>query len=512
MRLLLELGADPSTAIFSAVFFGDGTAVRMLLEYDCRIFRNYSTQYPPQSAWNSPFEGNTRKAPVDSVLEFSLWRYVYSNNRSQCPHNSRMPSIRKAIVDYIAHSRRKLAEMALSKIPMAELHDLGWVGWDTAVDNAAVPICKKLNQLGVEVPHSLTPGRYKTVYHMRYLDTSTADRLYDAGFHDLDVEDEKGWTPLLLSCSGLHHMECLDSSDPLPLWYLDHGVTPRPTAASQGTTHIHLLAHRFRHYPRYYCPSSAKYLRLSAMIARFAVACPGTALTLPDQCHCPCSASGCLPSTIFLKQQGAARSLSQPLYWAAKCAHLRQAFSVGDPANGPEPEQTRIIHSAAARLEMFERLGITHTCCSSRTRGTATAADTEDTHAIWDEESELIGYLADWMDLFYKLEAKYTSDAENNVESDGESGGGHGNTYMLFWESWWTALEKFMPERPWVQRGDGGKTSWQQDGDDEFLGIVRNYGPDGVAVCGEVGFAFERLRRCQAEWEVLSTVEWDVFQ
>ncbi|KAF9633043.1 hypothetical protein BFW01_g3906 [Lasiodiplodia theobromae] len=425
-----------------------------------------------------------------------------------------MPSIRKAIVNYIAHSRRKVAELALAKIPMAELHDLGWRGSNIVIDKAAVPICKKLNQLGVEIPHSVRPGRYKTVYHMRYLDTSTADRLYEAGFHDLDVEDDEGWTPLLLSCSGLHHMESLDSSDPLPLWYLDHGVTPRPTAASQGTSHIHLLAHRFKHYLRYYHPSGAKYLRLSATISRFAFASSGIALTSTDQCHCPCSESGCLPSTIFLKQQGTARSLSQPLYWAAKYSHLRQAFSLDDPEHSPKLEQIRTIHSAAARLEMFERLGITHTCCASPTGGTTATADVEDTHAIWDEESELIAYLNDWMDLFYELERNYKSDAE----SDGEGGGDDGNDTFMFWDSWWTALEKFMPERPWVryhvcgdgERGDSGKACWQQDDDHEFLGIVRNYGPDRVAVRGEVGFAFERIRRRQREWEVLSAVEWYV--
>ncbi|OJD37903.1 ankyrin repeat protein [Diplodia corticola] len=509
MRFLLESGADPSTAIHSAVFFGNAAAVRMLLEYDCTIFRDYSAQYPPQSAWYSPFEGDPRKAPVDSVLEYSLWKYVYSNDSKRCPNNSSMPSIRRALVNYMAESRRKLAKLALLKIPRAELYKLGWDASETIIDKAAIPICKRLEQLGIKVPRSLKPGRYATAYHMRYLDTSTADCLYQAGFHDLDVEDDQGWTPLLLSCSGHRHKESLDSSDPLPSWYLDHSVIPRATAASSnGTTHLHLLAIRFRHHLRHPSPSAPDpqhRLRLSTTLARFCTSTPSTPLISPDRCRCPCSPSGgCLPPTLFLKRQ--------PLSWPHKSDHLHALFSRSLAAGTPNP--IRPFHFSAANVELFERLGLTHTCCGGGGKCNSVDDDDDDRSAIWDEESELIACLRDWMRLYAELEAEHCCAAA--AEQQGDADGGSAD---VFWDAWWMAVGKFVPERPWVrsgQRGPGDRAAgWRRDGDvcDGWPGGEGQggYGPDAVAVRAEVGFAVGELRRRRGEWEVFGGLGGDVF-
>lgn len=483
MRYLLEAGADPSTAIHPAVFFGDEEAVEILLEYDCAIYRDYTVQYPVQSAWHSPFEGDARRAPVDSVLEYSLWSYLYSNGWDRCPKISNMPSIRKRIIDYIAESRKKLGELARSKLPRSEWGKLGCDG-DVVVDQTAASIVKRLQQLGVAITRRMLSGRYKTVYHMRYLDSATAEFLYEAGFQDFDVEDEHGCTPLLLCCTGMLHKESLDSGDPLPSWYLEHGVSLHTPVSIGKTTHLHLLARRYRYYLRRYHPSNENFPRLAETFRHLASL---VNLTSPDDCRCLCSSLGCLPSTILLKAQSIRKNNTKPLDWDSKYVYLHALFLGNIPH-----EQLRQIHAAAARLEIFERLDMTHTCCFgvlSRNNGDSIIEDHED---IRDEEGFLALHLEEWMEVYHHLEEIFSKD------------------FSLFWEAWWDALSKFMPERPWYKvPAEGEKAYWAQDSSYDYPGITE-YGPDRVQVHTEMEFLMEQLYKRQNDWMEFAHIECDV--
>lgn len=78
-----------------------------------------------------------------------------------------------------------------------------------------------------------------------------------------------------------------------------------------------------------------------------------------DACQCFCSVAGCLPSRLFLQPEGPHDYLS----WTPRAILDKRLFLWFELCQLSEDQEARYVEDAV-RLEVFTRLGMTHTCCA----------------------------------------------------------------------------------------------------------------------------------------------------
>ena len=141
---------------------------------------------------------------------------------------------------------------------------------------------------------------------------------------------------------------------------------------------------------------TTKHLHLASRIAGLC----GT--SCQDDCRCACSSGGCTP-TSFLLRAVTRRWCKKEDYFSSWCQSL-----------GLSTDAIELCCLEFARLETFERLGITHVCCKINTRSLPVISDPmpQDTiEEIQDEESEIIDQLKSWMNLYEEERADFQGSA-----------------------------------------------------------------------------------------------------
>ena len=118
-----------------------------------------------------------------------------------------------------------------------------------------------------------------------------------------------------------------------------------------------------------------------------------------DGCRCACSPQGCTPTSVLL------RRASQSWY------EKEDLFSSWCRLVDLSPDAIETCCFEFARVETFERLGITHVCCEIK-RWRVSEPMLQDTiEEIQDEESEMIDQLEAWMVLYEEERAKFEGSA-----------------------------------------------------------------------------------------------------
>ena len=98
----------------------------------------------------------------------------------------------------LVHRRNRLFNLARENISRSS-HD-AMTQVDRVLDHRMSEIVQALNDAEVPIPPALMsqPERQNTVYHTRILTADLAEKLYKAGFKDVDEYDVHGWTPLMI--------------------------------------------------------------------------------------------------------------------------------------------------------------------------------------------------------------------------------------------------------------------------------------------------------------------------
>lgn len=305
----------------------------------------------------------------------------------------------------MSHCREVLSQLGLKHLPpgtplhnhLLEIRQQG-----TVLDEFAFETWKALKARAVEVPEYLWPGTRKSVY-FELMDTPNtrlhgavmvALLLYEVGFKNLDIVDERGWTPLLLAYSYGEG----DAAEIL----LKKGA--RQDLDCQWA----------------YARSNVKHERIPVNILTEAFPLQR------DTCSCYCSPSGCLPLVRSLKHRKN-RPMIRKTCRDALCEILSNV--------SPESKETYFFE--VSRFEVFERLGMAHTCCkdSVGSPGQISMQDyiagrnlaAEDIEEMKEEDKELLPVLLEYMKLFKKLRASFK-----------------GSTHD-FQRVWWVALDLLLP-------------------------------------------------------------------
>ncbi|OBT62843.1 hypothetical protein VE03_07596 [Pseudogymnoascus sp. 23342-1-I1] len=105
-----------------------------------------------------------------------------------------------------------------------------------------------------------------------------------------------------------------------------------------------------------------------------------------DNCRCPCSSKGCSPSSLLARLE---LRCSQGNYWLLEWLLILK-----------EQMDTGITQQALLdiiRVKKFNKLGMTHTCCSQRTSPPFDISTNKDNAEVSDREKDLIQKLEDFM-------------------------------------------------------------------------------------------------------------------
>lgn len=304
LKYLLDWGVDSRPALIMALEAGLSSALSLLVTYDCPAF--FMVPF-----W-TPFW--TRKEHETSLLA----PHAYSD------------STLRIVLPHVARTRRLLSEHGLRLLPESwERHHLQRItSRGVLLDRHALAIWNALESGNHHPPAFLWPGTAVTVYHtltkfgVYDCDVKTmAECLWEAGFRDINVADSEGNTPIDFAFSRCLFDTCT--------FFLSKGAQPPPDALWMSIRSLPSTNSLDVAPPRW-------------MTKRFPP-------LDHDGCTCFCSVSGCTPASLLVRRRA--------------LGHLPQRRIIDMFARTLPPGLREECHMAHMRLEIFERLGMGHTCC-----------------------------------------------------------------------------------------------------------------------------------------------------
>ncbi|KAK8227777.1 hypothetical protein BKA81DRAFT_346525 [Phyllosticta paracitricarpa] len=337
---------------------------------------------------------------------FPLFRFIlFSSNRSDpliTPGDS--PGVRNFLFGYASEIRNELAQIGIQFLPQEawerqHLENLQRTG--SLVDEYALDVWKALESSQL-IPHSkleyLWPGNRKSVYSYSvhgFNDVSEdhLQSLYDLGFHEVDIMEEDGSTPFLSACSSFNIG--------LTTWLISKGARMDPVGPWYA-----VRVFDGRHW------FGRDHGQLSGRIWMTSLA-PNVSC---DTCLCFCSTSGCTPTAVLVR-----KGLME--YVVRRC--FAKAFTQTFPSIARRASLREVC-----RLEIFERLDMTHTCCRPNISEDYKwmPLDEDEAAAIQEEETGLNATLDACMALFERLLVRFPG------------------RLITFVRAWWAALDLFIPQ------------------------------------------------------------------
>lgn len=254
----------------------------------------------------------------------------------------------------------------------------------------------------------------QTVYHIDNLRVNIAEKLWQTGFHDIDVHDEDGRTPLMLPRFGVGgNLSDMVIEIEVCSWLIQKGAklhrpqdSPLDYDPDRSLTLIELPpATRALHYVAANVGWKAGYLASLEFVGRAhqslqdylgqlsaeAKSLPSTITsdTSPNDCVCACSSQGCLASTMMLKTLGK-KDMSDE---AARAWFGLVTGYLIDLVGPPDSCWDRLAQDII-RFRTFQELELRHTRCRwSIASGIMTELESEERMEIRDEDHEKIELL-----------------------------------------------------------------------------------------------------------------------
>ncbi|KAH8913042.1 hypothetical protein BR93DRAFT_127042 [Coniochaeta sp. PMI_546] len=404
LRYLVAAHCPVERAIVTTCILGDQESLRILLQ----------TPRPVFSA-SSIMPDNDQESWIEKAVDRLYWRSPASYTGFDL------------ILTELIRRRNILKHLALTELSSLQQREFG-LDEPSIPDSQSEAIFHCLKQI-IHVPDEL--DCWISPHHMiRKCDDMPAkllDKIYNAGFRSVDIP-YKGETPLFwrLARDAAYQFSCTHL-DYLP-WFLSHGARAEWSDVSQ------LDNTRYPTALFYIGPILRFNYQYHSQLLK---ACEDSSLWVPtnlhlitDDCTCLCGTRGCLASHLLWRCT--ARNcfcFSETMRWRLEV--LKRWISVWR-LSGHEKE---IVYSEVTRLELFERLGMAHTCCCTKLPDCWTdwkpirrlCPDEEERARLRDEDSELALQLDDLL-AQYDIARK-----------------AHGGSIESFWRHWWQVLNEILP-------------------------------------------------------------------
>lgn len=306
------------------------------------------------------------------------------------------------LVDMIADRRQRLYNLANSALPVSNVDRLCH---DSYLPDASAPrLYSALLKQGTAVPLALDPGKDRgTLFHQIMNSSRVAERLWKAGFRDIDGRDPWGLTPLM--CVRIGGPIMIDSWLEYVAWLLEKGadfytkqdltlyrehfeVECRSEGQFLSATALHFVAYEVGSRLRFALSGLGNWVEESLsrtskkMLQRILMD------NVSDACMCACSISGCNALTMTTKRYNHYRN-SREKDSQRLVDFLSNVKSFCDP----------LKISQFLRIMTFEGLGMTHTCCYFHGRFFS-IKDEAEIDEIHDEEAEDLQKLEELLEEF----------------------------------------------------------------------------------------------------------------
>ena len=310
-----------------------------------------------------------------------------------------------ATIEAMVRRSNHLRRLAIAHLSPHELDRLRISYEDEPIqilDAYAADTAETLKHVGVKIPEALEPGWVgSTVYHIlvdelysyawsKELWTEFGDRLWYSGFHDTHVYDKDGFTAL--------HRACVFFQLDMVNWLMSHGGDPTTVVRGHSLNAFHILSHGLKYkIEKHWLSIMESMVGLSGdPLTSIAGVCRASCR---DDCRCACSPEGCTPTTILLRTMTLTWKDKKDLFLSwCRCVEL-------------SPDAVESCCSEFARVETFERLGISHVCCEIDLYEGVADMPQDIMEEIQDEESEMIDQLESWMILYEEERAKFEGSA-----------------------------------------------------------------------------------------------------
>lgn len=304
VRIFLSAGADGYRVLAHASFAQDYDTLTMLLDSDCALFAECL-------------------GSVARTIDLNRFGFWHSND----------PQVACSIVEALIDRRKELRALAIEHLNNIELEDLS-VLEEPILDRHALSTYRTLQSRGIKMSRRLYPGGYETIYHLPNTSLVFLQQFLRLGFPVVYEAVSSAHPTTLESICRSDEGRDGDELQKIACFYLQKGISGN-----------------FQHP---LCPSVLFFLAGTFDFKEeSSVSCLKTIFTqtnalLTDRCLCYCSSKGCLPF------YGLPR-------WAP--TGLQEGFRIWCTSIEMSFDTLRVYHRELARLEIFNRLGMAHTCC-----------------------------------------------------------------------------------------------------------------------------------------------------
>ncbi|EXJ60943.1 hypothetical protein A1O7_05096 [Cladophialophora yegresii CBS 114405] len=334
------------------------------------------------------------------------------------------------LVGALADRRKRLATIALKHLPCKTTPFLD-LSCDTVLDADASLLTELLTKHNIAVPSSLhVPEGWNTIYHLLEDFYNTVDQsmtlkgcaeiFYNAGFHDIHRLDGRNKSLLMMQLISTHPKDVAQ----FHLWLISKGLrldhkSHRLTELREQVPHSPAALYVSRNLTENICRHwiSAFFSRRSRLLKNQwqksledEEVCMLLKMlvdeTVTDDCVCGCSLHGCSALTEIFKEaehcvHGLARRGYIPEdYTVARGHFLKYLIEWLDRAKTDTREG---FTTDVVRIMTFQRLLLTHTCCTWTKRYRSddfVIFNAEDRDDIRAEESEDLAMLESLMEEF----------------------------------------------------------------------------------------------------------------
>ena len=396
-----EADRHDCTPLYYSIILGNSETLSLLMKADCSLNINCGS-------WENLLEWSIRLVTRDDFKMLGI------------SQEARM-DVLATLVASLAERRRNL-QSRLAALPTAYTINTGVIRDDRILDEYA-EYAEGAEKDALEVydhmpryASSLLPG-CRTVYHCRYFNAETAEKLWQNGFRDIDVPDENGLTPLM--CYQLFEtFEHLVNEITLCSWLIekgaklhrpqhgildyDPGCPPNLIKLPPTTRALHYVAAKIGEsvvllrYLEYGGLTRDLVQDTFSQLKKDARLLPKTIFldVSSDDCTCACSSQGCLACTMILK------SFGEPSYLDTRRIRLTVGIEYLSRLVGPHDLYPDWLVKEIIRYCTFKELELRHTCCQWDSFHGLTKLESEEQAEIRDEDHEKIELLENLLQEF----------------------------------------------------------------------------------------------------------------
>lgn len=332
LTALIRIGVDMNIEdhfrrrpIHLATALGESEAVKILLREDCAIWTRTHSMSLLQEALNGNNK-ESRECVANSVITAYIDRYTRFFN--------------------LALSVLPQSSPIVSEVIPGRQHE-----------NLVPQIQQELSRQHYRIPPALklcTDGSsvYDTAdihFHSR-LTVHMAERLWKAGFQQIQHYTDRGSTPLLESW--------YNADFEMVKWFISKGASPFSRHEQTHGSGLHLYAHRLGFPSMYFKGDISAVDYDETLVSQL----ESDLDSRRDSCRCLCSVHGCVPVLIFLKRSDAFKDLtfeSQSPEYQVCLNQLRLFWKKLPPARDEEQFSVETV----LRFLVFKEMDLKHQCC-----------------------------------------------------------------------------------------------------------------------------------------------------